>query len=209
MHRFSTSIWLIAVTLCFSKSMGNPVDGEIFSGLNTVQYEMPPSCVGQTFCFEKGDNYPEEQVEKLLKTYPIQETYGIGFRTGFSFRNGNNENGNVDCPANTTFVDKPIYYIVDESGIVRPVIQSPNKFEQLYSTRWCLYPGIVRRDTPHFFVASQRLKRFQIECLTTYMNLDFMVLADEDFEPTLKMMHAMGGIPVCCKCQYHSKKFLQ
>lgn len=34
--------------------------------------------------------------------------------------------------------DKPIYYIFDEEGKVRPVIQSPKKFEQIYSTRWCV-----------------------------------------------------------------------
>ncbi|CAH1637304.1 unnamed protein product [Spodoptera littoralis] len=210
MCRFSVSAYLIAVLLSFSKSNGNPVfDGSIITadGNPLDKLEMPAACKDQTFCFEKGDNYPEQKVEKFLQTFPLQKH--LGSRIGFSFRDGDKENGNADCPANTTYVDQPIYYVFDESGIVRPVIQSPEKFEQLYSTRWCLNEGYITQNTRHFFPESKRLKKFQIECVTTLMDLDFIVLVEEFEELTYKVVKAMGGIPVCCKCQYHTKKMLQ
>ncbi|XP_035438549.2 uncharacterized protein LOC118268247 [Spodoptera frugiperda] len=206
MYRNSFSAYLTAVLLSFSKSMGNPlIDGEILTPppglLDNLQ--MPAACEDQTFCFEKGDNYPDKLVEDFLKAFPLQDT--LGPRIGFSFRDGDKESGNADCPANNTFVDKPIYYIFDEEGKVRAVIQSPKKFEQIYSTRWCVNEGIVK-DTEHVPLQTARFKTFQVECVTKYMDFEFIVL-EEDFDQiTYKTVKAMDGIPVCCRCQYHRKK---
>ncbi|KAH9643307.1 hypothetical protein HF086_012977 [Spodoptera exigua] len=198
MYRFAISVSLIAVLISFSKSMGNPI--EIAAPSSLLRYEMPAACKNQTFCFEKGDNYPDDLVEQFLKAIPLQNN--LGSRIGFSFRGGDEENGNADCPANTTYVDKPIYYIVDEMGMVRVVIQSPKKFEQIYSTRWCLNPGVITKNTAHFFPESLTFKKVQLRCETSYMDLDFMVLVDDYDQPTYEVVKALGGIPVCCKCLY-------
>ncbi|KAF9408666.1 hypothetical protein HW555_011730 [Spodoptera exigua] len=183
----------IAVLISFSKSMGNPI--EIAAPSSLLRYGMPAACKNQTFCFEKGDNYPDDLVEQFLKAIPLQNN--LGSRIGFSFRGGDEENGNADCPANTTYVDKPIYYIVDEMGMVRVVIQSPKKFEQIYSTRWCLNPGVITKNTAHFFPESLTFKKVQLRCETSYMDLDFMVLVDDYDQPTYEVVKALGGIPVC------------
>lgn len=38
---------------------------------------MPESCEGMSFCFEKGDNYPDDKVAELLKdiNFLVRLTY--------------------------------------------------------------------------------------------------------------------------------------
>ncbi|CAH0605601.1 unnamed protein product [Chrysodeixis includens] len=188
---------IVLVTLHFSPQVtSTPIAGDlIFQPSEIEQYDMPESCEGKTFCFDKGDSYPDDKVAELLQNITLLqvESVKIGSRNGYEY-------DEPDCASESS--EQPIHYIVDENDTVRVVVQMPGKFQQIYTTKWCTNEGRITRDTPHF-LQSTTLQQFNIECVSTKMNYDFFVLS-EGFEKKMEIVQAKGGIPVCCRCRYNA-----
>lgn len=222
--------------MCFSLVLGllfaihigymqaEPVDGEIIfdssmenmievttevkpTELKPTKVKMPAECAGKSYCTVKGPDYPEDTIAYLLKDIRNLNVDGYTTQSSVGNRNGNSKD-QQDCPDDST--SDPIYYIVDTNDEVRVVVQLKDKFEQIYTVRWCLKPGPITEDTIHFLKGTT-LKNFNMECVDTTMPFDFFVLAyDVDPEtkkpsPKMEIANAKGGIPVCCRCRYDPK----
>ncbi|KAJ8733500.1 hypothetical protein PYW08_001798 [Mythimna loreyi] len=177
-----------------------PIDGEsLFDSSKEVA--MPASCAGKNYCFDKGENYPEDMIEQLV--YDMRSL--VVDYPDLKDRFGDSDFEEPDCPSNST--ESPIFYIVDTNDKVRVVVQSP-KFQQIYSIRWCLNEGTITKDTQHF-LKSTTLKNFNIQCVSNMMNFNFFVLSDkvhpETLNPMMESATVKGGIPVCCRCRYDAK----
>ncbi|KAJ8733502.1 hypothetical protein PYW08_001800 [Mythimna loreyi] len=191
MYRVLVNLCLIALHMSSNSAGASPLDydGEsLFDSSKLLTFHMPASCDGKNFCFDKNDDYPETEVEKMLDQWPL-EMFGerIGTENGFD----------CDSECETESSDQPIYYIRDEFDEVRAVVQSPGKFDQIYGTRWCKRPGRISYDTNHIFKGTWTNKN--VTCVNTHMDYDFYVLSSEG---KLQTARAKGGIPVCCKCVY-------
>uniref|UniRef100_A0A2A4J431 Spaetzle domain-containing protein n=1 Tax=Heliothis virescens TaxID=7102 RepID=A0A2A4J431_HELVI len=191
-------LFLLGVLLTALKTV--QCNSEEASPMDIMKHEMPESCQGQSYCFEKGDDYPDEQIEKLLidmlESNEVDQytPQAIGSRYGDTY-------DEPDCPVNS--MEGPIYYITDTNGNVRVVVQSPKKFQQIYSTKWCANEGPIKRETAHFLTPT--LRRFKMECVTTKMNFDFFVLNDDLTNLKMEIASVKDGIPVCCKCRYNKR----
>ncbi|XP_026737556.1 uncharacterized protein LOC113500854 [Trichoplusia ni] len=201
MNYLIVPVVLVALHLSHTQAASARMLGELIYKPHFDDYEMPESCEGMSFCFEKGDNYPDDKVAELLKDINFlqveskdSQDFTIGSRNGFEY-------DEPDCPSNAT--EQPIHYILDESDTVRVVVQMPGRFQQIYTTKWCLNEGRITRDTPHF-LKSTTLQQFNIECVSTRMNYDFFVLS-EDSDNKMEIVQAKGGIPVCCRCRYNAE----
>ncbi|KAJ8727367.1 hypothetical protein PYW07_001486 [Mythimna separata] len=177
-----------------------PLDGESLYD-TSYKLQMPASCAGQNYCFDKDDHYPDEKIDELV--YDMRDL--VVDYPNLKNRFGDDSYDEPDCASNST--ENPIYYIVDTDDRVRVVVQSPKKFQQIYSIKWCLDEGKITKDTPHF-LKSTTLQKYSMECVSTRMNFNFFVLSDKVDPKTLKPMmeSAMvkGGIPVCCRCRYNA-----
>ncbi|KAH9643306.1 hypothetical protein HF086_012976 [Spodoptera exigua] len=188
-----TSVLLVVIAIHISSNtVSMTSDGELLIDPRTMfKYQMPEACIGQSYCFEKGDHYPDDIMQKLNLNFEIQNS--IGTRKG-------SDVDEPDCPSNST--DSPIYYIVDKNDIVRVVVQIPDKFPQRFNVRWCLNEGKIKSDTKHF-MASTTLKKYDVECVSSKLEFDFIVLSLESDD---KIEIATTNLPVCCKCRYELKK---
>ncbi|XP_021200628.2 uncharacterized protein LOC110383964 [Helicoverpa armigera] len=179
-----------------------PEEGELLSdSRNIMQYDMPASCQGQSYCFEKGDDYPDDKIEELLQDLLESEVdqntpQAIGSRFGDTY-------DEPDCESTST--EGPIYYITDTNNKVRVVVQLPKKFQQIYSVKRCANEGPIKKDTSHFLLRTT-LRKYKMECVTTKMNFDFFVLNEDETGPKMEIASAKDGIPVCCKCRYDAKR---
>ncbi|XP_075971990.1 uncharacterized protein LOC142973854 [Anticarsia gemmatalis] len=179
-------------------------DGEdLFDPYSLREFTMPKSCKneGREFCFE-NDDYPTAIVEDLLKDMndlEVAHNDDVGELSGsYSSRQGVTDE--PDCRTDST--DKPIYYIVDEAGRDRVVVQMEGKFQQRYSILWCEKEG-RRSKTSHFLEST--LTNYKMTCENKYMNYDFLVLSVKpDITGRWQMERAKTktGIPVCCACRY-------
>ncbi|KAF9797043.1 hypothetical protein SFRURICE_006918 [Spodoptera frugiperda] len=165
------------------------VSSNTVSTSNTFKYQMPDACAGKAYCFEKGDHYPDEAIQKLNLSFATQSI--IGSRQG-------SDVDEPDCPADSK--DGPIYYVVDENGAVRVVVQIPDRFSQNFNVRWCQNEGKLTNDTRHF-MASRIFNRFDVECVNVKSKFNVVVLSQE--EDKIEIVRA--NIPVCCKCRYDLK----
>ncbi|KAJ8727366.1 hypothetical protein PYW07_001485 [Mythimna separata] len=197
MNRVLVNLCLVSLHMSASLVRASPfIDGESLHDTSTSDYDMPPSCTTKNYCFDEGYKYPQFKVQQVLKQLPFL-TFDNRMGTHLTFRNS--ENDNSECPTVDTFNNKPIYYIRDENNKVRVVMQVPEIFEQIYSVRWCKRPGLITYNTPNFLNGSHFLQAKKVECVETYMDFEFLVLAPGD---KVEMVKAKGGIPVCCNCRY-------
>ncbi|CAH1637305.1 unnamed protein product [Spodoptera littoralis] len=189
--RFLASVVVVIMAIHISaNTVSTSVDGELLVDSRSMfKYQMPDACIGQSYCFEKGDNYPDDVIQKLDLNFESQNR--IGTRKG-------SEIDEPDCPSKSN--DGPIYYIMDENDAVRVVVQIPDKFTQRYNVRWCVNEGKVTNDTRHF-MASRTFDKFDVECVSVKSKFNFVVLNQEEN----KIEVATANIPVCCKCRYDLK----
>ncbi|XP_075971994.1 uncharacterized protein LOC142973859 [Anticarsia gemmatalis] len=166
-------------------------------------FKMPESCKseGREFCFDNAE-YPIDIVEELLKDMnrlEVAHEDDVG-KIQFSDRQGSPID-EPDCLSQST--NKPIYYIVDEAGKDRVVVQLNNRFQQRYSVNWCDKEGPTTK-TKHFLTFT--LDEYKPYCKNQYMRYDFLVLSskpDSNGKWHMERAQTKTGIPVCCVCKYN------
>ncbi|PZC85459.1 hypothetical protein B5X24_HaOG216567 [Helicoverpa armigera] len=198
MCRFSVFLCLVAIpVICNLVGADAGVDEYTVYSFDIM--DMPNDCYGKNYCFTKGDSYPQKDIDTLLENIPQALERLLKDRQSSYIQ----EDDDVNCPANTIFKDKPIYYVRDKSGEVRAVVQSDNKFLQSYSTKECLYEGRITNKSPHLnntsFVRGAVLNKFNITCETKFLDFDFFVLNTEYPEPRMEVVTT--AIPIACRCQ--------
>ncbi|CAB3239190.1 unnamed protein product [Arctia plantaginis] len=165
-------------------------------------FEMPKSCSGMEFCFD-DDNYPIDIVEELLKdatSLVVGAEDDVGMIGTYSDRQGDSSD-EYDCQSLSR--NDPIYYIVDEDGRDRVVVQMESRFQQRFSVMWCEQEGSMKTRTEHFL--ESMVLKYKMYCQNRYVNYDFLVLSMEPgYDGKWKMERARtkSGIPVCCTCRY-------
>ncbi|XP_075972052.1 uncharacterized protein LOC142973903 [Anticarsia gemmatalis] len=197
------------VNLCVVAFFGGVVsspqydDGEVlFDPYEVQEFTMPKSCKseGAEFCFD-NENYPIDIVKGLLSDMANLEVANDVGKIGQSYgRRQGSEHDDPDCKTDST--NKPIYYIVDDAGKDRVVVQLEGKFQQQYSVMWCEKAGRTTK-TSHFLEST--LTNYKMTCENKYMNYDFLVLSlKPNIQGKWQMERAKTktGIPVCCACRY-------
>ncbi|CAB3233660.1 unnamed protein product [Arctia plantaginis] len=141
-------------------------------GYTSRAYEMPESCEGLSYCKDKGQHYPTEVVNMVLrKVRKIQQR--IGEEIDDYQSRVSNSPSEPEC--NTTEIKfEPIYYILDQNNQARVVVQSEqHDFWQKYDIRWCKKVGRVYK-TLHF--RNVTLGKVNMTCSNVMTTLDFQVL---------------------------------
>ncbi|CAB3226562.1 unnamed protein product [Arctia plantaginis] len=199
--------YFVALLLIFSSEVvtSNNVK-TVFDPTAIRTFTMPDSCKskGLEFCFD-NENYPVDIVEDVLKdmTNWVVSNDNAGPIPSYSDRQGGSSDED-DCRSNSK--NDSIYYIVDEAGNDRVVVQLEGKFEQRFSVTWCDEEGPISTRTTHFL--KSMVTKYQLSCHNKYMNYDFVVLSSEpDMSGKWKLerVKTKTGIPVCCACRYEKE----
>ncbi|XP_063824468.1 uncharacterized protein LOC135074092 [Ostrinia nubilalis] len=154
--------------------------------------EMPPNCVGKSYCFEKSEKYPQKLIDRIIEEIDPPVVEGGG---GMSIAERGDENPNHGCERKIDF--EPIYEILDNDGKLRFVVQS-DRFIQKIRTESCVNPGrVTGPDFPYF--DEYLLNAWNISCVEKRMDYSFLTLSLDG--NGLEDVDIQGGLPVCCSCQ--------
>ncbi|XP_075982236.1 uncharacterized protein LOC142980628 [Anticarsia gemmatalis] len=173
----------------------------VFYGVK--KFKMPKSCKNKDmeFCFD-DENYPLNILNDMIKDVDALEISNEVVKLEDTNSSNPVRYDQPDCSSDAT--NDPIYYIVDENGQDRVVVQLKGKFQQRLSVMWCEKEGRPTRAS-HFLDST--LQEYSVSCENKYINHSFLVLS---LKPNihgnykLEWARAKSGIPVCCACKYQS-----
>ncbi|XP_075982416.1 uncharacterized protein LOC142980738 [Anticarsia gemmatalis] len=188
-HLFITMFTLVIFALYSTVTSKRYDNGE---SVIRKKFKMPESCKGSELCFS-NENYPYSEVKSALRKLDkdIEQDYNkISARNGCS--------ANADCPCETMY--DLIYYIIDETGAERVVIQQPGKFIQRFEMRKCKHQGQIQKTER---LVTPNLVGRNLTSETVYLNVDFFVLSAPKLMGDFAIERVGARIPVCCACRLH------
>ncbi|KAL0832538.1 hypothetical protein ABMA28_000748 [Loxostege sticticalis] len=160
-----------------------------------LETEMPPSCFGKSYCFEKTEKYPQKLIDSIIAKLDPPVVEGEG---GMSIAPRDSEDAEHGCERRVIF--EPIFEILDKDSNVRYVVQS-DRFTQKIRTEACVHPGRITSAnwaSHAAYLEKSHIQDYNISCVEKRIDYSFLALSLDG--NSLEDVDVQGGVPVCCSC---------